>query len=631
MKSRSLKRIALLLLVAAVATAAHAQFSVLYDFGTKGGDPNQPISSGTLAQGQDGNLYSTSPSGGTNNQGTVFRIAPNGTLTVLHSFDCCFVPRGGLTLGTDGNFYGTTQGGGTSDDGTVFKVTPSGTVTVLYSFTGSGDGYTPYAPPVQGTDGNFYGTTSRGGNDTACGNGCGTVYKITPSGHLTTIYRFDLTHGFQPHNLMVQGTDGNFYGTTALGGTSGGEGAGVVFRITPTGKLTVLHNFCSQPGCTDGQSPTSPLVPGSDGNFYGTAEGGGGNGDGVIFKITPSGKFTVLHNLNRATDGYNPFAGNAGLVQATDGNFYGANSFGGSHGFGAFFKITSTGMFSVLHNFDGSTGLNPYVTPFQHTNGLIYGDTQLGGTGDVSPCVAGTGNASCGVFYRWNAGLKAFVSLLFYAGKVGNSIEFLGQGFTSTSTISFNGTVVKPTSVSPSGTYLTAAVPNGATTGLVTVTALSGTLKSNKIFRVIPQIRGFSPTSGSAGTPVTITGISLKQTTKVTIAGVKATFTVNSDKQVTAIVPTGAVMGHILITTLGGTAVSSGTFTVPNVLDGYCVQPGLSCTADYDPKECPPGATAIDPGCVQCGFPIERTAVDLGRSCPSRPCSARKEGVRRTQ
>ncbi|HEX4920248.1 MAG TPA: choice-of-anchor tandem repeat GloVer-containing protein, partial [Candidatus Bathyarchaeia archaeon] len=548
MKSRTLMLIALVLLVV-LATAAHAQYSVLYNFGTKGGDPNQPISSGTLAQGQDGNLYSTSPSGGTNNQGTVFRIAPNGTLTMLHSFDCCFVPRGGLTLGTDGNFYGTTQGGGTSDDGTIFKATPSGIVTVLYSFTGSGDGYTPYAPPVQGTDGNFYGTTSRGGNDTACGNGCGTVYKITPSGHLTTIYRFDLTHGFQPHSLMVQGTDGNFYGTTALGGTSGGEGAGVVFRITPTGTLTVLHNFCSQPGCADGQSPTSPLVQGGDGNLYGTAEGGGGNGDGVIYKITPIGKFTVLHNLNRTTDGYNPFAGNAGLVQATDGNFYGANSFGGSHGFGTFFKITSTGIFSVLHNFDGSTGLNPYVTPFQHTNGLIYGDTQLGGTGDVSPCVAGTGNASCGVFYRWNAGLKAFVSLLFYAGKVGNSIEFLGQGFTSTSAVSFNGTAAARTVVS--GTYLTATVPNGATTGFVTVTTSGGTLKSNKIFRVIPQITTFSPTSGLPGASVVITGESFTGATSVTFGGVKGTITSVSYTKITATVPTGAKTGKITVTTPG--------------------------------------------------------------------------------
>src|SRR5439155_24542570 len=176
----------------------------------------------------------------------------------------------------------------------------------------------------------------------------------------------------------------------------------------------------------------------------------------------------------------------------------------------------------------------------QHTNGTLYGDSENGGIGG-------------GTFFSINVALPplAFVSLLPYAGKVGATIEFLGQGFTSTSAVSFNGTAATRTVVS--GTYLTATVPGGAGTGLVTVTTSSGTLKSNKIFRVIPQITGFSPTSGPVGTPVTITGVSLKQTTKVTFGGVKATsFTVNSDTKVTATVPTGAVTGKIAITTPGG-------------------------------------------------------------------------------
>ena len=176
----------------------------------------------------------------------------------------------------------------------------------------------------------------------------------------------------------------------------------------------------------------------------------------------------------------------------------------------------------------------------------------------MSPCVAGL----CGVSYSWeNTTLPAFVSLLPYSGKVGKTVEFLGQGFKGTTSVSFGGTAAKFQVVSD--TYLTAAVPNGATTGSVTVKTSAATLASNKIFRVTPQILNFNPTSGAVGTNVTITGVSLKQATKVAFGGVAATsFIVNSDKQVTATVPTGAQTGHITITTPGGVAVSKGVFTV---------------------------------------------------------------------
>jgi uncharacterized repeat protein (TIGR03803 family) len=530
-----------------VTIAAHAQnFSVLYNFGSKSGDPANPSFSGIVAQGRDGNLYTTAPQGGSMGDGAVFKITSSGTLKVLYSFDGTHgsAPEGGLTLATDGNFYGTTCSGGTSGSGTVFKITSSGSLTVLHNFTGGGDGQCPYAPPIQGTDGNFYGTTNAGGA------GYGVVYKITSSGALTPLYEFDLTHGLQPFAPLLQGTDGNFYGTTASGGNNGSD-AGVIFRITPAGKLTVLYNF---DGSTHGGLPFDPLVQGGDGNFYGTTLSSTGP-TGVVFKITPTGTFTVLHTMNGSTDGEFPYAG---LVQATDGNFYGVNSDGGSHGVGTIFKISPKGSYSVLYNFDGTTGSTPDVTPFQHTNGVVYGDTRSGGAGNVT-CSAGT----CGVFYSLSASasLPPFVSLLPYSGKVGKTIEILGQGFTSTTTVSFNGTAATPTL--KSGTYLTAAVPNGATTGFVRVTTSSGTLTSNKRFRVTPQITSFSPTSGAVGTVVTITGVSLTQATNVTFGGVKATtFTVNSDVQVTATVPTGAVTGKIAITTPGAIAKSGATFTV---------------------------------------------------------------------
>jgi uncharacterized repeat protein (TIGR03803 family) len=545
--------VAAVMLALAASTVAHAQFSVLYNFGSMSSDPYNPTYSGIIAQGRDGNLYSTAILGGVYGLGAVFKITPSGTLTLVHSFGGTdgSEPFSGLTLGTDGNFYGTTYTGGSYCCGTIFKMTPSGALKTLYSYPGNGDGNSPYGPPVQGTDGNWYGTMSSGG-----ANGQGTVYKLTPAGVLTTLYSFDSTHGAQPRAPLVQGTDGNFYGTTLYGGP---DEDGVIFKITPAGKLTVLYNFDD----AHGRLPVSPVVQGTDGNFYGTTLDGGSTESGVVFRISPAGKFAVLHTMNGTTEGAAPAAG---LVQGTDGNFYGANSQVGKassgcpSGCGTIFKITPKGKFpfEVVYNFDLTTGSTPYDSPFQHTNGIVYGDANSGGTGNVSPCSAGT----CGVFYSWSDSLPTFVSLLPSSGKVGKIIGILGQGFSSSSMVRFDG--VKATAVKNTGsTFLSVTVPPGALSGSVTVTTGSTTLTSNKTFRVTPQLLSFKPTSGPVGTVVTITGVSLTQTSKVTFGGVKATsVTINSDTQVTATVPTGAMTGHIAITTLGGTAVSSGVFTV---------------------------------------------------------------------
>jgi uncharacterized repeat protein (TIGR03803 family) len=540
MKTHHVLATFVLVLLMLAANTASAQFSVLYDFGNVQGDPLNPTYEGIIAQGRDGNLYSTSPNVESNATGAAFLFTPTGTLTVAYDFTDGRLPESGLTLGTDGNFYGTTAQS-TSGYGEVFKLTPNGP-TVLHSFTNGDDGGTPKAPPIEGTDGNFYGTTTTGG-----ANGRGTIYKITPSGTLTTLYAFDYTHGADAFAPLVQGTDGNFYGNTFEGGSSG---AGVVYKITPSGKLTALTSFSGIGG------PAGPLVQGSDGNFYGTTSQGGDNDAGVVFKITPGGKLTVLHSLNGTTDGTSPFAG---LVLANDGNFYGVASQGGNSancqgGCGTIFRITAKGTFSVLYNFDDTTGSYPKVTLTQHTNGILYGDTSLGGTSKY--CTTG-----CGTFFSLNMKLKPFVSLLFASGKVGNTVEMLGQGLTGTKSVSFNGTSGKFKVVSD--TYLTATVPSGATTGSVQVSTPKGTLTSNKTFRVTPQIKTFSPSEGSVGTLVTINGVSLTQTSQVTFGGVKATtFKVKSDTQVTATVPTGAKTGHIAISTLGGTATSSGIFTV---------------------------------------------------------------------
>ena len=544
-----------LLTSVAAATMLHAQtVSVVYNYASQANDPIQPYAAGILAQGRDGNLYSTTSGGGsTSFYGAAYKVSPAGVLSVVYNFGLVggegYSPDSGLTLGTDGNFYGAAFTGGSVGYGTVFKLTPGGVVTTLHNFTGS-DGALPIAPPVQGTDGNLYGTTCPLCNGAP---GLGSIYKVTTSGTSSLLYTCTGTDCENFYDPLVQGTDGNFYATSEYGGASG---QGTIIKISPTGKFTVLYTFDG----THGSLPLGLLVQGKDGNFYGTTVSGGANNNGVVFKMTPAGKLTVLHNMNGTTDGGTPFAG---LVQATDGNFYGANTASGAvstncpNGCGTVFRITPTGTFSVIYNFDQTTGQLPYTTLFQHTNGLLYGTTQSGGTGGNATCNAG----NCGVLYSVNIGAAPFTSLMTTSGKVGKSIELLGQGFTGTTGVSFGG--VAATFKVMSDTYLTTTVPSGAKSGSVTVNTPSGTLTSSKTFRVTPQLTSFTPSSGPVGTSVTITGVSLLQATKLTFGGIAATsFTVNSDTQITATVPTGALTGKIVITTPGGTASSTTNFTV---------------------------------------------------------------------
>jgi uncharacterized repeat protein (TIGR03803 family) len=252
---------------------------------------------------------------------------PAQTFTSLHSFNGTdgANPDAGLVQGTDGNLYGTTNDGGAYSEGNVFNITTSGTLTSLYSFCKNGctDGAGPEAELVQGTNGDFYGTTAYGG-----ANSEGTVFRITPSGTLKTLHSFDGTDGEYPDAGLVLGANGKFYGTTDEGGANS---VGTVFSITAGGALTTLHSFDY---ATDGGYPEAGLVQGTNGKFYGTASNGGADAGGTVFSITAGG---TLKTLDSFAENSLP---KAGLVQGTDGNLYGTTYEGGTYGGGTVFRVT---------------------------------------------------------------------------------------------------------------------------------------------------------------------------------------------------------------------------------------------------------------------------------------------------
>jgi len=485
----ALSRIIVSALCVATAMGLFAQtFTTIVTFnGTDGRSPGY----GPLVQGRDGNLYGTTEIGGLYDAGTLFQLDPvTETLTTIYNFcsqtNCTdgASPAAGVILGTDGNFYGTTMAGGDLNCdpqvgcGTVFKMTSKGVLTTLYTFTGNGDGFTPVAPLVQASDGKFYGTT---------GLEAATVFRVTSSGKFKTLHLFQYPEGNSLYGGLIQASDGNFYGTSNIGGKGSdphctSDGCGTVFKVTPRGKLTTLYGF----DFTDGAFPVAGLLQASDGSLYGTTGWGGmnqincllvypGSQCGTLFQMVSYSTLNTLYNFcaqPSCTDGIGSFGT---LIQATDGNFYGTTVLGGVYDDGTIFVFNpTTYALNTLHSFgDGTDGIFPYAGLLQATNGKFYGTTDGGGSGSYY-----------GTIFCLDGGLVPFVQAMTYSGKVGATIEFLGQGFTKSSTVFFNGTPATPTV--KSGTYLTVRVPAGATTGPVTITTSMGTLQSNKIFRVIP-------------------------------------------------------------------------------------------------------------------------------------------------
>jgi uncharacterized repeat protein (TIGR03803 family) len=367
-----------------LAVCAKAQtFTNLAAFnGTNGAYPDY----GSLIQATNGNYYGTAVQGGTNGDGVVFEVTPAGKLSDLYSFcaqnNCAdgAYPLSGLALGSDGNFYGTTnQGGNNSYSGTIFKMTIGGKLTTLYSFCPAGGNCTDGQYPnglIQASNGNFYGTASNGGGNY---NG-GTIFEISSAGKFKKLYTFcsrtNCNDGYSPQSGPMQASNGNLYGAAYYGGS---QSSGVVYEITTAGVFKVLYNFCSQANCADGQYPFGGLIQGTNGNLYGTTENGGANGYGTVFEITSTNEFIVLHSFDN-TDGSYPVSA---LLQASDGNFYGTTYFGGgANAAGTIFEITSAGVFSSLYSVclpSSCNGYNPSYALAQATDGAFIGTTNSGG------------------------------------------------------------------------------------------------------------------------------------------------------------------------------------------------------------------------------------------------------------
>jgi uncharacterized repeat protein (TIGR03803 family) len=381
---RNRQYIALLFLLAAiwfgVRPAAAETDTILHSFGdgSVANDGTGPLAG--LIEASDGNFYGTTEYGGSALDGAIYRVTPAGVVTIIHSFNDGTVandglyPEAALIEGSDGNFYGTTSAGGVGD-GTLFRMSASGQVTILHSFRDGStedDGSFPVGALIQASNGNFYGTTVSGGSTEESGGngglGFGTAFEMSPSGTVTILHSFGdgsvPNDGSQPLCALIQAADGNLYGTTELGGSAN---AGAVFRLSLTGSVKILHSFADGSVRNDGADPFDGLTEANNGDFYGTTVNGGSAGQGTVFKMTSAGSITILHSFfdgSVKSDGTDPVAE---LIQATDGNFYGTTFYGGANGpvanSGTVFEMTPSGSVTILHSFGDGTVPNDGVEP----------------------------------------------------------------------------------------------------------------------------------------------------------------------------------------------------------------------------------------------------------------------------
>ncbi|HLY05643.1 MAG TPA: choice-of-anchor tandem repeat GloVer-containing protein [Rhizomicrobium sp.] len=374
-------------ILATATGAAAAHVRTLYSFGADNGGR---VPEAAPIFGDGGNLYgTTSESGQSGTCGTVYRLAPDGTETQLHIFNCSEPgdPVAPLISDRNGNLFGTTYSGIFLSGG-IFEIASDGSYSLLYQFSGeNGDGANPGGALLE-RNGQFYGTTNYGGG----APNAGIVFRMAKGGTPVPIYTFSGgSDGANSNATLIADRKGNLYGTTQRGGSTGcsssyGPGCGVVFRLSPKGKETVLHTFM---GGVDGIWPQSGVVADADGNLYGTTWEGGSTlytyGCGTVYRITPESEESVLHAFRCGKDGSAPYAS---LLVDAKGNVYGTATHGGNEnacagGCGTVFKITPDGRFSVLLAFvRGKDGSGAYSSLIEDRKGRLYGTTLYGGEYD---------------------------------------------------------------------------------------------------------------------------------------------------------------------------------------------------------------------------------------------------------
>ncbi|HEX8817618.1 MAG TPA: choice-of-anchor tandem repeat GloVer-containing protein [Terriglobales bacterium] len=370
-KSGNMTRLFMVIFVLGTLSPAQT-FTTLYNFA---GDANGGYPVSSLVQDEAGNLYGTAPEGGLAGDGVVFKVDSAGKQTVLHIFaggpSDGAIPIGPLLRDGHGNLYGTTSAGGTNKIGVVYKIDSAGKETILHNFGHKpSDACAPNQGLIMDKQGNLYGATL------FCGaSSDGAVFKLTPTGRETVLHSFSGSPdgAFPQFGRLLMDQKGNLYGTTEQGGTHGG---GTVYKLTPDGKLIVLHSFAG--GAGDGCAPYGTPAMDNAGNLYGTTNYCGASGEGIVWKVSPKGAETVLHNFTGGvSDGAYPFAG---VTLDSNRNIYGVTGDGGANGLGVVYELDKKGKLSVLHTFDGSNGEIPFAEILRDADGTIFGAAEFGGS-----------------------------------------------------------------------------------------------------------------------------------------------------------------------------------------------------------------------------------------------------------
>jgi uncharacterized repeat protein (TIGR03803 family) len=549
--------VACALLVALTPSPLHAQFTYIDVFDMNcntdlsGTGACDPYNVGSLLLWSDGNLYGTAYREEADS--LIFNVSTSGSYTdVLNFTGATGKVKGGDEYGgltpsgtTNVTFYGATSSlTTTGTPGEIFHFNPTTSAfKVLHTFSAADSEF--LAQPVVGKDGNLYGASYE----------TGATYRITQATETFTSLGSNAPGGV--NGPLYLANNGLLYGTTYNGGTTD---SGTVFSMTTEGVVNPVYPFNFS---TDGSFPNSPLTQGADGFLYGTAQYGGTAGLGSVFKVSTKGVFTPVHSFKGPPDGEGPVAG---LLAASDGNFYGTTFSGGAStnctfGCGTIFEITSAGVYKKLFDFTGESGpqpgAEPYTTLMQHPNGTLYGLTMEGGLS----------NDNKGVFYSLTP-VKLSVLLCcnrFFS--LDEPVNIYGVNLDEVLSVTFGGGAqAQFQQVSPN--YLTASVPSDAIDGRVVVTTVNSAggeeeLESQQTLQVLPKIINLDPSTGAAGQQIDIAGGGFAKTKKVTFGGVAATnFTVVSPALIQATVPSGAETGKIQVVTPNGASTSKQTFTV---------------------------------------------------------------------